>query len=207
MIRIIIMAAVAMAVIDGIVVSIALPTITNAFSVDVAQSQWIFTAYLVTETSLLLIFGRVSEFTGKNRLFLAGLVLFTTSSLACGLSTSLWDLVVYRVLQASGSAMIFSICVAILYETSESGEQGRVMSYIGTTTAAAAIAAPVLGGIVTGSLGWEYIFLINVPIGVVGIILFLYLSPPERGPARIFDGLAGSRNARLVPGSLGPLPR
>jgi len=170
-IRVIIMAAVAMAVIDGIVVGIALPTITKAFSVDVAQSQWIFTAYLVTETSLLLIFGRVSEFTGKNRLFLAGLVLFTTSSLACGLSTSLWDLVVCRVLQAGGSAMIFSICVAILYETSSPGEQGRVMSYIGTTTAAAAIAAPVLGGIVTGSLGWEYIFLINVPIGVACISL------------------------------------
>jgi len=186
-IRVIIMAAVAMAVIDGIVVGIALPTITKAFSVDVAQSQWIFTAYLVTETSLLLIFGRVSEFTGKNRLFLAGLVLFTTSSLACGLSSSLWDLVVCRVLQAGGSAMIFSICVAILYETSGPGEQGRVMSYIGTTTAVAAIAAPVLGGIVTGSLGWEYIFLINVPIGVASIILFLYFSPPEGGPAKDFS--------------------
>jgi len=186
-IRVIIMAAVAMAVIDGIVVGIALPTITKAFSVDVVQSQWIFTAYLVTETSLLLIFGRVSEFTGKNRLFLAGLVLFTTSSLACGLSSSLWDLVVYRVLQAGGSAMIFSICVAILYETSGPGEQGRVMSYIWTTTAVAAIAAPLLGGIVTGSLGWQYIFLINVPIGVASIILFLYFSPPEGGPAKDFS--------------------
>jgi EmrB/QacA subfamily drug resistance transporter len=186
-IRVVIMAAVAMAVIDGIVVSIALPTITRAFSADIAQSQWICTAYLVTETSLLLIFGRLSEFTGKNRLFLAGLILFTTSSIACGLSSSLWELVVFRALQAAGSAMIFSICVAILYETSGPGEQGKVMGYIGTTTAVAAIAAPVLGGIVTSSLGWEYIFFINGPIGTIGIALFLFISPPESDSAGTFS--------------------
>ncbi|MGF3496289.1 MAG: MFS transporter [Methanolinea tarda] len=186
-IRVITMAAVAMAVIDGIVVSIALPTITRAFSADIAQSQWILTGYLVTETSLLLVFGRVSEFIGKKRLFLAGLILFTTSSIACGLSSSLWDLVIFRALQAAGSAMIFSICAAILYETSGPGEQGRVMGYIGTTTAAAAVAAPLLGGIITGSLGWEYIFFINGPIGLTGIALFLLLSPPESASANTFS--------------------
>lgn len=186
-IRVIIMAAVAMAVIDGIVVSIALPTITRAFSADIAQSQWIFTAYLVTETSLFLIFGRVSEFIGKKRLFLAGLILFTTSSIACGFSSNLWDLVIFRALQAAGSAMIFSICAAILYETSGPGEQGQVMGYIGTTTAAAAVAAPVLGGIVTGSLGWEYIFFINGPIGMIGIAIFLLLSPPESSSTNTFS--------------------
>jgi len=184
--RIVIMAAVAMAVIDGIVVSIALPTMTKAFSVDVSQSQWIFSAYLVTETSLLLLFGRISEFTGKRRLFLAGLVLFTTSSLACGLSSSLWDLVIFRVLQGAGSAMIFSISAAILFETSRPEEQGRVMSYIGMITAAAAVAAPVIGGIVTGSLGWEYIFLINVPIGLAGIVLFLFFPSSEESPPEEF---------------------
>ncbi len=184
--RIVIMAAVAMAVIDGIVVSIALPTMTKAFSVDVSQSQWIFSAYLVTETSLLLLFGRISEFTGKRRLFLAGLVLFTTSSLACGLSSSLWDLVIFRVLQGAGSAMIFSISAAILFETSRPEEQGRVMSYIGMITAAAAVVAPVIGGIVTGSLGWEYIFLINVPIGLAGIVLFLFFPSSEESPPEEF---------------------
>ncbi|MCQ8893163.1 MAG: MFS transporter [Methanolinea sp.] len=175
----VIMAAVAMAVIDGIVVSIALPTITRTFSADVAQSQWIFTAYLVTETSLLLIFGRVSELVGKRRLFLSGLILFTTSSLACGLSVSLWDLIAFRVLQACGSAMIFSICIAILYETSPPMEQGSRMGYVSTTMGAAAVVAPILGGFITGSLGWEFIFLINVPIGTACIILFSLYSSPE----------------------------
>ncbi|MCU0631591.1 MAG: MFS transporter [Methanolinea sp.] len=175
----VILAAIAMAVIDGIVVSIALPTITRDFVADVAQSQWIITAYLVTETSLLLLFGSVSHYTGKRTLFLAGLVLFTTASLACGLSTTLSELIVFRVLQACGSAMIFSISGAMLFEISSPGSQGRTMGYIGAVTAAAGIAAPILGGLITDSLGWEYIFLINVPIGILGLVLFARHFPSE----------------------------
>lgn len=168
----VVLAAVAMAVIDGIVVSIALPSITRDFLADVAQSQWIITAYLVTETSLLLIFGRLSEYTGKKTLFFAGLILFTTSSLACGLSTSLLELIVFRVIQAGGSAMIFSISAAILFESSRPGGEARAMGYIGAVTAAAGIAAPIIGGFITEALGWAFIFLINVPIGIIGLLLF-----------------------------------
>ncbi|MDD1716286.1 MAG: MFS transporter [Methanolinea sp.] len=180
-IRVIVLIATAMAVIDGIVVSIALPTITRAFIVGIAQSQWIISAYLVTETSLLLIFGRISDFTGKRRLFLAGFILFTASSLACGLSSGLYDLVLYRILQASGAAMVFSISAAIMFEVSPRGEQGRAMGYVGATVAVAGIAAPILGGFITDSLGWEYIFLINVPIGVVVLVLAArYFRFPEQ---------------------------
>ncbi|MEM2123831.1 MAG: MFS transporter [Methanolinea sp.] len=195
LIRAVVMAAVAMAAIDGIAVGIALPTMTRAFSVDVALSQWVFSAYLVTETSLLLVFGRVSEFTGKGRLFFSGLLLFTVSSLACGLSANLWELVFSRVLQASGSAMIFSVSAAILYETSEPGKEGRVMGLVGATTAAAAIVAPVLAGLVTSCLGWQYIFLINVPIGTAGTVLALFLIRREKVPrgtvAMDWGGAAG----------------
>lgn len=180
-IRFVVFAAIAMAAIDGIVVSIALPTISRSFAADVAHSQWIITAYLITETSLLLIFGRLSEYTGKRTLFLAGLILFTASSLACGLAMSLWELIAYRVFQACGSAMIFSISWAILFEIASPEDQGRTMGYIGAVTAAAGIAAPILGGFLTEALGWEYIFLINVPIGIVGAILFArYFSRKEQ---------------------------
>jgi EmrB/QacA subfamily drug resistance transporter len=170
-IQAIVLVATAMAVIDGIVVSIALPTITRFYAVEVAQSQWVITAYLVTETCLLLIFGRLSEYTGKSRLFLAGLTLFTTGSLACGLATSLTELIAFRVIQACGSAMVFSISTAVMFEISPRGEQARAMGYIGATVAVAGVAAPILGGFITDSLGWEYIFLINVPIGLIFLIL------------------------------------
>ncbi|MDD1719420.1 MAG: MFS transporter [Methanoregulaceae archaeon] len=163
----VVLMGVAMGVVDGIVVSIALPTITRDFSVNLSDSQWIITGYLVTETSLLLIFGRVSEYTGRWRLFLAGFALFTASSLACGLSATLPELIIFRILQATGAAMVFSISSAIIFEVFPEGEQGRAMGYIGATIAIASIAAPILGGFITDSLGWQYIFLINVPIGLV----------------------------------------
>lgn len=187
-IRAIVLIATAMAVIDGIVVSIALPTITSAFSTGIAQSQWIISAYLVTETSLLLFFGRISDFTGKRRLFIAGFILFTASSLACGLSSGLYDLVLYRILQGSGAAMVFSISAAILFEVSPRGEQGRAMGYVGATVAVAGIAAPILGGLITDSLGWEYIFLINVPIGIAVLILaarYFRFPEQEKGDLRM----------------------
>ena len=176
----------AMAVVDGIVVSIALPTITDFFAVGVTGSQWVITGYLVTETSLLLIFGKISEYTGKRKLFLAGIALFTLSSLACGLSTSLAELVLFRVLQATGGAMIFSISAAMLFEIFPTGEQGRAMGYVGATIAIASLAAPVLGGFITDAVGWEYIFLINVPIGAVIFPLALkYLNLGETKKDRL----------------------
>jgi EmrB/QacA subfamily drug resistance transporter len=166
-IMLVVFVGVLMGVIDGIVVAIALPTITTDFSVPVAQSQWVITAYLVTMTSLLLVFGRVAEHVGKARLFVAGFAIFTASSLACGLSNGLFMLILYRVIQAIGAAMVFSISWAIIFAISPPGDQGKAMGYLGSTVAVGSIAGPVLGGLIVDTLGWEYIFLINVPIGLV----------------------------------------
>lgn len=189
----IVLIGIAMAVVDGVVVSIALPTMTSFFGVPVAQSQWVITGYLVTETSLLLIFGKVSEYVGKSRLFLAGFAIFTASSLACGLSNTLPLLIFFRVVQATGAAMVFSISSAIIFQIFPRGEQGRAMGYIGATIAIASIAAPMLGGFITDALGWEYIFLINVPIGIVLLVLAVrYLALPEDpSPARSPDWVGG----------------
>jgi EmrB/QacA subfamily drug resistance transporter len=166
-ILIIVLTGILMAVLDGIVVSIALPTMTGFFGVDVAQSQWTITAYLITMTSLLLVFGKVSDYTGKVRLFISGMALFTASSMACGLSTSLMMLIAFRILQAIGASMVFSISGAIIFMAFPITERGRAMGYLGATVAIGAIAGPIVGGFLVGTLGWEYIFFINVPIGIV----------------------------------------
>ena len=156
-----------MAVVDGNVVSIALPTITRFFHTTLANSQWTITAYLISMTSFLLIFGRISEFLGNSRVFIFGSFVFTLSSLLCGLSTGLPMLILMRVIQGIGAAMLFSISAAMIFSTSEPNERGRAMGLIGAVVASGSIAGPVLGGFLVQSLGWEYIFLINVPIGVV----------------------------------------
>jgi len=166
-----VLTGVLMAVVDGSVVSIALPTITAYFSVSIAQSQMIMTAYLVTLTSLLMIFGKVAEYVGKARLFFLGIALFTLSSLACGMSTSLNLLVLCRIIQATGAAMMFSISSAIIFQAFPRGEQGRAMGYIGATVAIGSMLGPTLGGFIVDLLGWKYIFLINVPIGIIQLLL------------------------------------
>ena len=166
-----VLTGVLMAVIDGSVVSIALPTITKYFLVSIAQSQMIMTAYLVTLTSLLMIFGKVAEYTGKARLFWLGIALFTFSSLACGISTSLNMLVICRIFQAAGAAMMFSISSAIIFQAFPRGEQARAVSYIGVAVAVGSILGPSLGGFIVDLWGWKYIFLINVPIGMVQLLL------------------------------------
>jgi EmrB/QacA subfamily drug resistance transporter len=162
----IVLASVLMAVIDGTVVNIALPSMTRFFGVDLADSQWTITAYLVTMTSLLLVFGKVSEHVGRARLFFVGIIIFTASSLACGLSPGLPELILFRVIQGAGAAMLFSISSALIFETTPAAERGRAMGYLGSTVAIGSIMGPIVGGFVVDSLGWQYIFFINIPIGI-----------------------------------------
>ncbi|WP_424358710.1 MFS transporter [Methanocella sp. MCL-LM] len=176
----VVLPSILMAVLDGTVTNIALPTITAYFNVDVALSQWVITSYLLTITSLLLVFGKISERTGKIPLFIAGFAIFTASSLACGLAPNLPVLIGCRILQAVGGAMVFSISGAILFQAFPAKERGRAMGYIGSTVAVGGILGPVLGGFLVSTLGWQYIFLINVPIGAVVLLASLaYLRMPE----------------------------
>jgi EmrB/QacA subfamily drug resistance transporter len=173
----IVLAAVLMSVLDGIVVGIALPTITAAFGTSLAVSQWAITAYLLILTALLLVFGRAAEWTGQRALFISGLAVFTLSSLACGLSRGITMLIAFRALQAVGGAMTFSISGAILYAAFPPEERGRAMGFLGSTVAVGSILGPVLGGLLVDTLGWPFIFFINVPLGVVLIAAAIPLLP------------------------------
>jgi EmrB/QacA subfamily drug resistance transporter len=178
----IVLGGVLMSVLDGIVVSIALPTVTASFAVDLASSQWTITAYLVTLTGLLLFFGKLADYTGKSLLFIVGLTVFTLSSLACGLSATLAQLVAFRVAQGVGGAMVFSISGAILFLAFPQDERGRAMGYLGSTVAVGSILGPILGGFLVDTLGWRYIFLINLPIGAIlaACALFFLRIPEEK---------------------------
>jgi EmrB/QacA subfamily drug resistance transporter len=166
----IVLAGVFMSVLDSVVVNIALPSITDYFGVKVSDSQWVITIYLVVQTSLLIVFGRIAEYTGKAKMFIMGLGLFTLSSLLCGISGDLNQLIVFRIMQGIGASMLFSIAAAINFQTFSHQERGRVMGFLGSTVAGASMVGPVLGGFIVGALGWRYIFLINVPIGIIALL-------------------------------------
>jgi EmrB/QacA subfamily drug resistance transporter len=163
----IVVTGIMMSVLDSVVVSIALPTITSSFHVTLQESQWTITAYLLTITSLMIIFGKISEYTGKVKLFIIGYTIFTLGSLACGLATGMTELILFRIIQAIGGAIVFGGSGGIIFQAFPPSERGRAMGYLGSAIAVGGIAGPILGGIVVFAAGWQYIFLINVPIGIV----------------------------------------
>ncbi len=163
----IVLAGVFMSVLDSVVVNIALPDITTYFNVNIADSQWVVTTYLVAQTGFLIIAGKISERTGRARMFALGLGVFTTSSLLCGLSISMPGLIVFRLIQGLGASMLFSISAAIIFQVFGHQERGKAMGLMGSTVAVAGMIGPAIGGFIVGTLGWQYIFLINVPIGII----------------------------------------
>lgn len=181
----VVLAGVFMAVLDGVVVAIALPTITAHFGVNLDSTQWVITAYLLTMTVLLLPMGRISEYTGRAPLFVAGITLFTLASAACGFAPTLAVLIGARILQAVGGAMVFSISNALIFEAFPPSERGRALGYLGSVVAIGSLASPVVGGGLVEAFGWEYVFFINLPIGIAVVAAALRVLPrahvrPER---------------------------
>lgn len=176
----IVLIGVLMSVLDGFMVSIALPTITTHFNVNIVQSQWIITSYLVVMTGLFIFFGKVSEYSGNAKLFMAGWALFTLSSLACGFAASINELILFRIIQAVGASMVAGVSGAIIFHSFPPSEIGKAMGYFGVVTAIGFLIGPGLGGFITNLIGWQYIFLVNVPIGVILLVCALkYLKIPE----------------------------
>jgi EmrB/QacA subfamily drug resistance transporter len=173
LILVVVLAGVFMSVLDGVVVTIALPDITSFFRVGVGESQWVVTAYPVVETAFIIIFGKVADRTGKASMFIAGLTLFTVSSLLCGIAGSLELLILFRIVQGLGAAMLFCIAAAIVFQVFRHEDRGKVMGLLGSAVAVAMLAGPAIGGFIVAGVGWQYIFWINVPVGVFAVLLAL----------------------------------
>ena len=181
-----IMAAVAMgtflATIDGSIVNIALPTLQAELNTSFSIVQWVILAYLLTVTTLMLSVGRLADMIGKKYLYLAGLVVFTTGSVLCGLSSTIYELIGFRVLQGLGAAMIMALGTAIITESFPSTERGRALGISGLTVSVGIIAGPTFGGIILQSLSWHWIFFVNLPVGIIGSYMVFRLVPVTQPP-------------------------
>lgn len=172
-----------MATLDASVVNISLPKISLSFHVPLSGTvEWVIIAYLLVIASLLLTLGRLSDILGRKPLWVMGVGIFTASSMLCGVAPSLGYLVAFRALQGVGAAMIMAISPAMITRAFPSTERGRALGLIGMVVAAGTSAGPAIGGVVTHALSWRWIFYINVPIGIVGIIASLRLLKERRHP-------------------------
>ncbi len=157
---------------DSSIVNVALPAIQRDLHFTQSSLIWVVDAFLITFGSFLLLAGRLGDLVGRKKVFLGGIALFTLSSVVCGLATSQGMLIAGRFAQGAGGAMSSSVIIAIIVtEFPDSSERSRAMSaYIFVTVTGAALGL-LVGGVLTQSLGWHWIFFINVPIGVVTLLL------------------------------------
>ena len=160
-----------MVVLDVAIVNVALPTIKNALDFSDANLQWVVSAYTLTFGGFLMLGSRIADLLGRKRLFIAGLVLFSAASLACGLSQSDTQLIVFRAIQGLGAAVISPAALAILTTTFAEGEErNKALAIWGAIAGTGGAVGVLLGGILTDQVGWEWIFFLNVPIGLIVIL-------------------------------------
>ncbi|MCA9971625.1 MAG: DHA2 family efflux MFS transporter permease subunit, partial [Anaerolineales bacterium] len=179
-----VMAAVGMgiflATIDGSIVNVALPTLRAELATDFATVQWVPLAYLLTLSTLLLGMGRLGDIAGKKPIYVSGFVLFTLSSMLCGLAPSIGWLIAFRVLQAIGAAMTQALGMAIITESFPPSERGTALGVSGTLVSVGIVLGPTLGGLLIDALSWHWIFFVNLPVGIAGTLLTLRYVPRKQ---------------------------
>ncbi len=177
-----------MATLDGSIVNVALPTLTEYFNTDITTIEWVVMAYLLTITSLLLSLGRISDMVGRKTIFAGGLAIFTIGSGLCALSASENQLILYRVIQGIGAAMLMATGIAIITHAFPPRERGKAMGLIGTVVAIGSMAGPITGGFLIENVGWQSIFYINIPVGIFGTAMALaVLRKDEITKGQTFD--------------------
>lgn len=166
-----------MSTLDGSIVNVALPVISYKLSVSMASIQWAVTSYLMIILGTILVFGRIADIKGKTTVFKLGVLIFTIGSFLCGFADSLIVLVLSRCIQAIGAAGVMATCQGLITQIFPSNERGRALGINGTFVALGSVVGPPLGGIIVSILSWRYIFLINVPIGILAFAFAIRILP------------------------------
>mgnify|MGYP002718305217 FL=1 len=176
-----------MILVDSTIVSVAIPSISEGLGASYNQVIWINSAYLLAYAVPLLITGRLGDRFGPRTVYLAGLALFTASSLACGLADSSAELIAARAFQGLGGAMVTPQTMSVMIRTFSPKERGGAMGVWGATAGLATVTGPLLGGVLVDASGWPWIFFVNVPVGILGLILAWVYVPRLEKTNRHFD--------------------
>ncbi len=162
------------------IANVALPTLAQAFDASFQDVQWVVLAYLLAITTLIVSVGRLGDIIGRRRLLLAGIFLFTGASILCGAAPTLWLLIAARAAQGLGAAIMMALTMAFVGETVPKARTGSAMGLLGTMSAIGTALGPSLGGILIAALGWQAIFLVNVPLGVLAFVITYRYLPVDR---------------------------
>src|SRR5438067_3746786 len=159
-----------MIMLDNTIVNVALPTIQRSLHLKISELEWVVTGYALTFGAFMLTGGKLADLFGRRRIFVAGLVVFTGSSLACGLANGASVLIAARVVQGLGAAMMNPATLSIITVTFPPRQRGTAIGIWAGVSALALAIGPLVGGLLTERINWNWIFYINVPVGVLGIL-------------------------------------
>src|SRR5258707_9546058 len=162
------------------IANVGLPTLAQAFNASFQEVQWIVLAYLLAITTLVVGAGRLGDITGRRRLLLAGIVLFTVASVLCGVAPTLRLLIAARAAQGIGAAIMMALTMAFVGETVPKAKTGSAMGLLGTMSAIGTALGPSLGGVLIAGPGWRAIFLVNLPLGILTFVLAYRALPADR---------------------------
>ncbi|MEH0939256.1 MFS transporter [Micromonospora psammae] len=171
-----------MVVLDGTIVTVALPTIREELGFSQSSLAWVVNSYMIAFAGLLLLSGRLGDLIGRRKVFLIGLSIFTAASLLCGLANSQETLIAFRFLQGVGGAMSTAVILGMIVTMyTEAQEQGRAIAIYSFVASAGASIGFIAGGVITQGASWNWIFLINVPLGVAAVLLGLRQIEKDQG--------------------------
>jgi EmrB/QacA subfamily drug resistance transporter len=181
-----------LAALDQTIVATAGPTIQRELHIEPSLYTWITTAYLVASTVLVPIWGKLSDMFGRRRVLLAGIGIFLVGSVLCGVSQSAAQLIFFRAIQGIGSASLFTSALAVIADLFPPAERGKYQGFFGAVFGLSSVVGPLLGGFITDTLGWHWIFFINLPVGAVAVSFILARMPPLRP-----ESVEGGRTAQI----------
>jgi EmrB/QacA subfamily drug resistance transporter len=171
-----------MLLLDVTIVNVALPDIQVALKASFSDLQWVVDAYALTLAALLLTAGSLADLYGRRRLYVGGLLVFTVASLLCGVAGSMLLLQSARALQGVGGAIMFSVSLALLADAFRGKDRGTAFGVWGAITGLAVAIGPLVGGALTSGLSWRWIFLVNLPIGVLAVVIAVTKVAESRSP-------------------------
>ncbi|ANM10659.1 major facilitator superfamily protein [Rhizobium sp. N324] len=163
------------------IANVGLPSLAQGFDAAFQDVQWVVLAYLLAITTLIVSVGRLGDVTGRRRLLLIGILLFTLASVLCGLAPTLWLMIAARALQGLGAAIMMALTMAFVGETVPKATIGGAMGLLGTMSAIGTALGPSLGGLLIACFGWPAIFLVNVPLGAATFVLAYRYLPDDGG--------------------------
>src|SRR4249919_77017 len=169
-----------MIMLDNTVVNVALPAIQESLGLKISELEWVVTGYALTFGALMLTGGKLADLLGRRRIFVIGLVIFTASSLGCGLAGSAAVLIGALVVQGLGAALMNPATLSIVTVSFPARQRGTAIGIWAGVSALALAIGPLAGGLLTEHLGWNWIFFVNVPVGIAGVVASLLLIDESR---------------------------